>query len=150
MKNFYTALMTKFNATVAGSHSSFYTDVGGRLYQGEAPENTTYPYCVFKHINNNQIDTFKNEMDDIIIQFSIFSEKSSSVEVHDAMSDLKTLFNDCVLSVSGGTCVSFYRLNDGLQREEITTITANGKNRSLSGRKCNKRRTTKKLKYCIP
>ena len=27
MKNFYTALMTKFNATVAGSHNAFWTAI---------------------------------------------------------------------------------------------------------------------------
>lgn len=116
MKLFYTALVAKFNVT-----NDFKTDIGGRLYQWEAPEHATYPYCVFKHINDNQIDTFKNDMDDIIIQFSIYSEKSSSTEVHDAMTHLKALFNDCCFTVSGGTVVSFYRLNDGLEHEEVTT-----------------------------
>jgi len=103
--------------------NDFKTDIGGRLYQGQAPEHATYPYAVFKHINDNQIDDFKNEIDDIIIQFSIYSEKSSSQEVHDAMTHLKALFNDCCFSVSGGTVVSFYRLNDGLDPEEVTTKT---------------------------
>jgi hypothetical protein len=60
-------------------------------------------------------------MDDIVIQFSIYSEKSSSTEVHDAMTDLKAMFDDCRLTVSGGTVVSFFRLNDGLELEEIPT-----------------------------
>lgn len=121
MKNFYTALMTKFNATVAGSHNSFWTDINGRLFQGIAPEGTIYPYVVFSHINNNQADTFSKKMDDIVIQFSIFSDKSSPVEVHDAMTHLKSLFDDCSFSVTGGTLVSFYRLNDGLEPNEVTT-----------------------------
>jgi len=122
MKNFYTALMTKFNATVAGSHNTFWTAVGGRLYQGIAPQGTPYPYAVFGHVNDNQIDTFSNKMDDVIIQFSIFSDKSSSADIHDAMTYLKALFDDCSLTVSGGTLVSFNRLNDGLEPDEVDTL----------------------------
>lgn len=117
MKNFYTALMTKFNLG-----GDFYDDIGGRMYQGEAPERATYPYCVFSHISNTQEDVFKNKIDDIVIQFSIFSEKSSSTEVHDAMTDLKAMFDDCILTVSGGTVICLYRLSDGpLMRQEVTT-----------------------------
>jgi hypothetical protein len=121
MKNFYIALMTYFNTETAEAHNSFYDDIGGRLFQGDAPDGTAYPYCVFMHIVDTQIDTFKNKMDDIIIQFSIFSEQSSSVEVHDAMTHLKSLLDDCELSISGGDLVSFFRITDGLQREEVTT-----------------------------
>lgn len=121
MKNFYTALMTYFNIETAGIHNDFYNDIGGRLYQGEAPEKAEYPYCVYLHIVDTQIDTFKNKMDDIIIQFSIFSDKSSSTEVHDAMTHLKSLFDDCVLTISNGTLVYFFHIADGLEREEIIT-----------------------------
>jgi len=121
MKNFYTALMTYFNAETAGVHNDFYNDINGQLYHGEAIKGAEYPYCVYLHVVDTQIDTFKNKMDNIIIQFSIFSKQSSPVEVYDAMSHLKSLFDDCVLSISGGTLVSFYRITDGLQKEEATT-----------------------------
>jgi len=116
MKLFYTALMTYFNVA-----NDFKTAIGGRLYQEEAPERATYPYCVFDSIVNTEDDTFDTDMDDIIIQFSIFSEKSSSTEVHDAMTKLRALFKNSVFAVSGGTVVRFYRLNSGLERQEITT-----------------------------
>ena len=116
MKLFYTALMTYFNVA-----NDFKTAIGGRLYQEEAPERATYPYCVFDSIVNTQDDKFGVYIDDIIIQFSIFSEKASSSEVHDAMTDLKALFNDGVFTVTGGTVVCFYRLSSGLERQEITT-----------------------------
>jgi hypothetical protein len=119
MKLFYTALMTYFNVS-----NNFKTAIGGRLYQEVAPEHATYPYCVFDTIVNTQNDTFDTEMDDIIIQFSIFSKEVSSVEVHDAMTHLKALFNDCIFTVSGGTVVCFYRLNSGIEREEGSTPSA--------------------------
>lgn len=122
MKLFYTALMTKFNLG-----GDFYDDIGGRLYQGEAPEHVTYPYCVFQHLVNTQIDSFDKKVDDIVITFSIYSEKSSAVEVHDAMTDLKSLFDDCILTISGGTLVCLYRLHDGpLMRQEIEATTKSG------------------------
>lgn len=121
MKFFYTALMTKFNATVAGVHNDFWNNIGGRLFQGEASEGTVFPYVILLHINNNQIDTFKNKIDDIVIQFSVFSEKASSVEVHDIMTHLKALFDDCTFTISGGTLIHMFHLNDGpLLREEIS------------------------------
>ena len=124
MKNFYTALMTYFNAAPGGVHNAFYTDIGGRLYHGDAPDRTTYPYCVIFHIVDTQMDTFKTKMDQVVIQFSIFSDKSSPIEVHDAMTHLKSLFDDCTLSISGGTLVYFFHISDGLMREEVTTVSA--------------------------
>lgn len=122
MKNFYTALMTYFNATTAGSHNTFWNDIGGRLYQGIAPARAEYPYCVFTHVISTQIDTFKNDIDNIVIQFSIFSDKSCA-DVLDNMTHLKSLFDDCSLTITGGMLVSFYHLIDGLTSEEVTTTT---------------------------
>jgi len=121
LKNFYTALMTKFNALTAGAHNSFWTSVNGRLYNTEAPAEAEYPYAVFLHVSGVQNDTFKNDVDEILIQFSIFSDKDSATEVHDAMINLKALFDDVSLMVTGGTVVQFVRQQDGLQREDVNT-----------------------------
>jgi len=119
MKLFYTALMTYFNVA-----NDFKTAIGGRLYHAEAPEHVTYPYATFSYIVNTQDDTFSNGIDDIVIQFSIFSENPSEIEILDAMTHLKALFDDCVLTVSGGTVVAFYRLSDGLEHEDGPTSSA--------------------------
>lgn len=121
MKNFYTALTTKFNALTAGAHNSFWTSVNGQLYEGEADKDAVYPYAVFLHVSGVQADTFKNDVDEILIQFSIFSDKSGATEVHDAMTNLKSLFDDVSLTVTGGTVVQFVRQQDGLQREDVDT-----------------------------
>ena len=122
MKTFYTAIFTKFNAVDGGGdHNSFWTDIGGRMFFGEAPENVAWPYCVVSHIASTQRDTFKDKIDDILVQFSIFSSNPSSAEVHDAMTHLKALFDDATLSITGDTLVYFIRGVEGLERDDIDT-----------------------------
>jgi len=121
MKAFYTALMSKFNALTGSAHNAFWTSVNGRLYNTEAPQEAEYPHAVFLHVSGIQADTFKSDVDEILIQFSIFSDSQSSVEVHDAMTNLKALFDDVTLSVTGGTVVQFVRQQEGLQKEDVDT-----------------------------
>lgn len=119
MKKFYTGLMTYFNAA---PHNSFYNDIGGRLYNTYAPERTVMPYAVFQHISSRPADTFTETMDEILIQFTIFSTSASSSEIHTAMVDLKTLFDNASFSVTGATVVQFVRGGEGLTSEEFETV----------------------------
>jgi len=119
VKNFYTGLMTYFNAA---PHNSFYTDIGGRLYNTYAPEGTTLPYAVFQHISSRPDDTFTEKLDDILIQFTIFPTSASSSEIHTAMDDLKALFDKCTFSVTGSSIVEFRRGGEGLTSEEFETV----------------------------
>ena len=116
MKNLYTGLMTYFNTS-----NNFNTAIGGRMFNTIAPENTPMPYCVFTHVVSTQADTFTEDMDEITLQFSIFSDSSSSTEVHDAMTYCKTLFDDCTFTVTSGVVVQFMRGVDGLIIEEYET-----------------------------
>jgi len=122
MKNFYTALMTYFNALSGGSHNAFYTDIGGRLYNTYAPEGATLPYAVFQHISSRPADTFTETMDEILLQFSIFSASPSSSEVLTAMDDLKSLFDNCAFAVEEATIVRFSRGGEGLTSEIYETV----------------------------
>ena len=119
MKNFYTGLMTYFNAA---PHNSFYNDIGGRLYNTYAPERTVMPYAVFQHISSRPADTFTETMDEILIQFTIFSTSASSSEIHTAMVDLKALFDKCTFSVTGSSIVEFRRGGEGLTSDEFETV----------------------------
>ena len=122
MKNFYTALMTLFNKTTGGVHNSFWLDIGGRLYNTRAPEGSALPYCVFLHVAANPDDTFTEKMDEILLQFSIFSgTQDDDTEVQNAMTHLKALFDDCSLSITGGTLVTFTRGAEGLEAEDFET-----------------------------
>lgn len=121
MKNFYISLYTYFSQTTDAVHNDFFNDVGGRMYQFEAPDDAEYPYCVYKHISDYQIDTFTSDIDNIIIQFSVYSEKSSKQEILNTMTHLKDLFTDCGLTVSNGYVIYFYWVNDSIIIEEVNT-----------------------------
>ena len=121
MKAYYTALYTYFSATTGGAHNDFYDAIGGRLYQFEAPDDAEYPYCVYSHVSDFQIDTFSADIDNIIIQFSIYSEKSSKQELLDTMTYLKSALNDCNLTISGGYVITFFWLNDSILVDEVNT-----------------------------
>ncbi len=123
MKNFYAALNTYFNAldSITGEHNAFWNDIGGRFYNGQAPDDAQYPYCVFTHVNGNPDDDFKNKNDEILLQFSIFLNNQSPVEVMDAADHLQALYDDCTLSITSATLVNFIRGADGLIPENIET-----------------------------
>ena len=123
MKALSTALMTKFSAAVDGSgnHNDFFNDIGGRLFKGRAEEGAEYPYAVYLLVSDVQKDTFKDTLDDVTIQFSLFSSASSSGEVEDMFIHLKALFDDCSLAITGATLVWMTRQHAQLMVEDHTT-----------------------------
>lgn len=91
--------------------SDFNTAVGGRLYAFKAPQEATFPYCVFHEISETYDFTMalSNEFEDILIQFNIFSDKNSPSEVGTICGYLKARFDWCALTVSGYTCLKMER-----------------------------------------
>lgn len=118
MDNLLSAIITKT------SGSAFASDVGGRIYLDHAPDNAEFPYCVFFIVSDVPNDTFKDKIDDILIQFSLFSASSSAAEMADMYKDLKALFDDCSLTITGSTLIWMKRENTQTMTEEITTADA--------------------------
>lgn len=106
------AIVNLFSST-SGSpavHNSFYTAIGGRLYFKVAPQDTSYPYSTF-HIGPEVYDyMFKENFDNVIVQFNIYSTQKSSVEVGNATRYLKSLFDWCKLVVSDFTFLKMERI----------------------------------------
>ena len=105
MKALMQAIWTKFNAG-----SDFKTAISGRLYNNEAPQNPTFPYATYHLIDNNpefEMGSVTNE--DFSVQFSIFDDDSSAGDIGDLFENLKSLFDDAVLSVSGYNNIEFER-----------------------------------------
>ena len=110
MKNITTALYTLFSAAPA---NTFYTAVGGHLYDTQAPEDATFPYAVYQVIvNTNPMDTFVESMQEVLIQFTLVSDASSSGEVKDMLTYLKALYNGATFSITSNTLVYMRWEND--------------------------------------
>ena len=115
MKNLLTGIMTK----TAGSTLS--TAVGGRIYFEPAPPGAEFPYVVVDIIYSSPDDPFSGSIESTLIQFSIYSEAGSAVEIADIYTALKALFKDCELTITGGTNIAFEQVNLVTMNDEITT-----------------------------
>jgi hypothetical protein len=118
MKNLTTAIFAK-----CGVATDLYSDVGGRIYKGRAPEGASYPYVVFFLVSDMPAGTFTEDIEDVLIQFSLFSKTSSSTEIEDMFTHLKALYDDCSLSVTGNTFLYMHRQNTTAAIEDHTTPT---------------------------
>ena len=117
MKPLFTGLMTYFNAVQTAG--SFYAGVSGRLYNTFAPQPTAYPYAVFFLVADMPEHRFGGEVEEYItIQFNIFSDANSGVEVNDLFTKLKARFDNCTLTVSGYRHIEFTRGLSMLIRDE--------------------------------
>lgn len=116
MKNLTTAIYSKMT-----SSTNLYTDIGGRLYKGEAPEGAEFPYVVFFIVSDVPEYPGGKTIEQSLIQFSIFSSASSSTEVETILTDLRALYDDCSLSITSNTLIYFIRENLTTMRDDITT-----------------------------
>jgi hypothetical protein len=112
-------LTTKIFGKLPGSLLE--ADVEGRLFKGRAPEGAKYPYVVFHLVSDVPADTFKNDLEDVLVQFSLFSSASSSSEVEDMFIHLKALYDDCSLILTGATLIWMVRQSAQFMIEEHTT-----------------------------
>ena len=115
MNNILTAIMTK----CAGSALS--TAVGGRIFFDKAPEVTKFPYVVFRIIASSPRDTFRESVEDTLIQFSLFSTSESAAEVTEIYADLMALFDGQALTIAGGTCIWVVRHGLVTMYDDVTT-----------------------------
>lgn len=115
MNNLLTGIMTKTTG------SALATAVGNRIYLDSAPEKATLPYVVFFIVSAVPFDTFSEDMDDIYMQFSLFSSSKGATEITGLYANLTALFDDCTFSLTGGTLLSVERENLTTMTDDITT-----------------------------
>lgn len=115
MLNLTTAIYGKLSGSALADH------VSTRMYKGRAPEEAAYPYIVYLTISDVPNLTFSEDFEDIVIQFSLFSSTSSSTEVENMYTDLKTLYDECTMTITGETLVWMVRQNTSLMVEDHTT-----------------------------
>lgn len=118
MNNLLTAIMTKT------SGSALSTDVGGRIFLDDAPQETEFPYVVFFIVSDVPADTFVESLEDILIQFSLFSASVGATEITTMYTDLKALFDDQYLSITNNTHIYMMRQNLTTMVEDIIVADA--------------------------
>lgn len=112
--------------TKASTSGAFWTAIGGRFYKGVAPANAVYPYVVYKMISDNADGGFVDVIEDCDFQFSIFSASSSSSEVEDLYTALKSVFDKCSLTVTGYTFLHMLRKHSTLFPDELPNPNGTG------------------------
>ena len=108
MNELFQALYNKYNNSTG--HGA-YTNLGGRFYLNKAPQGATFPYCVFFEVVEVSEVDFTDERDDFTIQFNVFSQNNSATEAGNILTNFKSLFDDCALTVTNWSHVHMQRRN---------------------------------------
>ena len=93
------------------------------MYKSQAPENTEFPYAVYRVVTNTPERTFSEDYENTTIQFSLFSIASGTTEIENMFTTLKALYDEIPFTVSGGTLVWMRRYTTIFNVEDHTTAT---------------------------
>jgi len=86
--------------------------IGGRIFHGQAPPNTLFPYVIFFRVAGSIDWLFTENFDNALIQFSVFSaDANSSMECLTIADAVKALYDDCKLTVTGETFLYMWLTN---------------------------------------
>jgi len=91
------AVFEAITAKVSGSSLATILS-GDSFFLNEAPSSATAPYGVYQLISVIPTFTFDTNGEEILIQFSVYAEHP---QILDLFEDLKTLFDNCKLSITG-------------------------------------------------
>ena len=81
------------------------TDLVTGIFDFKAPQGTAYPYVCYWIVTDMRADTFKNWMDELLVQIDIFSNKGSASEVGTIAKAIAGVMDEAILVVSGYTNV---------------------------------------------
>jgi len=115
LKNLTTAIWGRLAGSALSAH------IANRLYKGQAPEGTTYPYAVYMVVTDVPDHDFSNDFENVIVQFSLFSTASGTTEVENMYTDLNTLYDEKSFSITGSTLVWMRRSSANFVVEDHTT-----------------------------
>ena len=95
MKELFTGIYSKYN-----SNEALKAVITG-FYFTEAPQDAVMPYVVYNLVSNVPDWTYTEDMENSLLQFSIFDDHSSSTTINDIYEKLTALFDWCVLTIEG-------------------------------------------------
>ena len=87
-----TGFKTKVDELTESAHNTFYTAIGGRWYDTEAPQNATFPFAVIYALPAYPDYTFKTVSYIVPTTTNIFSKERANTEIDDIFAKFKTLF----------------------------------------------------------
>ena len=105
MLNLKKAIYGKLSGSALDAH------IAGRLFDLEAPEGgAEYPYAVYFIVSNKPEYPGGKTIEQFMIQFSLFSATpGDSTEVEGMLTDLWTLYDDVVFTITGYKPIYFIR-----------------------------------------
>ena len=92
-----------------GAKPTIYTNLSGKLYLTEAPQNTSFPYAIYHLVSNDYDFQFREDFEEFLIQFTIFDDNASAVNIGTYFENLKTLYDWSSPTVTGYTVISVTR-----------------------------------------
>ena len=101
MNELFKSIVTHFTEIIEAVHNDFYIGLGGRLYYGHAPQECAKPYAIFWNVASVPDDTFSETIDDISIQFNIYSDLYSYTEAGSLLQKCRALYDGAALEVVG-------------------------------------------------
>ena len=116
MVNILTAIYSKTSGSTLSSL------VGGRIYEGRAPQDAAFPYVVFFIPTGIPDDAFKQKGWDLTIQFSIFTVSHTTPDAPTIYNALHSLYDDCSLSIVGHTAIWMHETNLATMTDDIATL----------------------------
>ena len=106
MNALFQGIWNRFAATTT---TGFYNDVSGRMYHGKAKQETSFPYCVYFEVTDTDELDFSDEREEFLIQFNIFTQNNSALQAGNLLESLKTMFDNCSLTVTNWRHLNFQR-----------------------------------------
>jgi len=73
------------------------------MYTRYAPQNTPFPFAVFRIVSGIGDWNFTHDFDEVDVQFSLFSQSTSESEIGTLLTKLRSLYDDVELTVAGYT-----------------------------------------------
>ena len=118
MKQLFTGIYSKFNTGT----NTLKTNLTGGLHLIEAPQGTATPYGVYSLVSNIHDWDFAVDYDESLIQFDLYDEAQSATTICNLYDYLKTLYDDCSLTVTGHTPYYMWRDFSRLLRDPVPGV----------------------------
>lgn len=105
---------------------SFYDDMGGRIYVGQAPQDLACPFAIITMISDERGYYFTGAADDDatgLVQLDIYTSKDGGVTAHQLTSEkAQALIDRASVSTASSGTVQIYISDYGFPIEEADTL----------------------------